>query len=61
MTSLPAIHPVSGLGEAAYFDADRLVAFKRGTRITISATGKLDASTIASGEKQVMEKILDNL
>ena len=61
MTSLPGIHPVSGLGESAYYDGDRLVAFKRGTRIMLSATGKLDASTIAAGEKQVMEQILENL
>jgi hypothetical protein len=61
MTSLPGIHPVSGLGEAAYYDGDRLVAFKRGTRVTITTTGKPESSTIAAGEKQVMEQILENL
>jgi cation transporter-like permease len=61
MASWPGARPVSGLGEAAYFDADRLFAYKRGTRVMISATGKLDPPTLAAGEKQVMEKILEAL
>jgi magnesium transporter len=60
-TSLPEARPISGLGEAAYFDAGRLVAYKRGTQVTISATGKLDPTTVESDEQQVMKKILEAL
>jgi magnesium transporter len=59
--SLPEARQVSGLGEAAYFDAGRLVAYRRGTRVTVSAAGKLDHAAIAAGEKQVMEEILNRL
>ncbi len=61
MASLPGVRPVSGLGESAYFDADRLFAYKRGTRVMVSATGKLDPASVAAGEKQVMEQILETL
>jgi hypothetical protein len=58
---LPEARQVSGLGETAYSDAGRLVAYRRGTRITVSAASKLDHAAIAAGEKQVMEEILNRL
>jgi cation transporter-like permease len=58
---LPEVREVSGLGETAYLDAGRLVAYHRGTRVTITATSKLDHDTIATAEKQVMEEILKRL
>jgi len=61
MASLPGVRPVGGLGEAAYLDGDRLWAFKRGTRVMVSATGKHDPAGLADDEKQVMEKILEAL
>ena len=61
LASWPDARPVTGLGEAAYFDAGRLFAYKRGTRIMISATGKLEAANLVAGEQQVMEKILEAL
>jgi len=40
-----SVRPMCGCratgGGAAYFDADRLFVYKRGTRVMISATGKL--------------------
>jgi len=61
MTSLPGTRPVDRLGEAAYYDADRLFAYKNGARVMISATGKLDPSATAAAEKQVMEQILERM
>jgi magnesium transporter len=61
MASWPDARPVSGLGEAAFIDAGRLFAFQRGTRITLSATGKLDPASLPVAERAVMEKIVGGL
>jgi hypothetical protein len=61
MASWPDARPVSGLGEAAFIDAGRLFAFRRGTRITLSATGKLDPASLPVAERAVMEKIVGGL
>jgi magnesium transporter len=61
MASWPDARPVSGLGEAAFIDAGRLFAFQRGTRITLSATGKLDPASLPAAERAVMEKIVGGL
>jgi cation transporter-like permease len=61
MTSWPNARPVAGLGEAAYFDAGRLFAYKHGARIMISATSRVDLARLEAAEKLVMEKILEAL
>jgi cation transporter-like permease len=61
MASWPDARSVPGLGEAAYFDAGRLFAYKRGTRVMVSAAAKLDRASLEAAEKFVMEKIVGAL